>query len=110
MKKIKFNLLAIVGIMTMALTIAFTVPKENAISEPELETWFYKLNSMEPEDLNEPTNYTKGSPSEIQCEGDEVICSIKDEESTSQPGTPAFSHGAVSPGSLDYEIVLRDVS
>lgn len=102
MRKSKFNIFAVIG-MVMALgTAAFTAPK--VFNEAE-QVWYYTINSMEPEDLNNPDNYSK-NPTGSSCNvGTEVICSIESAENSS--GKPAFNHGEVSPSAAAYNPTFR---
>lgn len=107
MKKLKLNIMAIIGMMVAVGTVAFTAPAEKTVYNAAAETWFYQSQNTSASDLNNPLNYSRTPLPETECEGEEVVCTILDVENPNIPGQPQLSHGSVAAEPAQYQITKR---
>lgn len=106
----KLRVIAIVAILALS-TVA--IGKALATNNKVITTFYYVGPTQNPQqsDFNSPENYTADKPDGLECGGKEMICSLKDNPSTSDPDQPALDLGTVTntPGGV-YQITQRDLN
>lgn len=107
MKKLKLNIMAIIGMMVAVGTVAFTAPAEKTVYNAAAETWFYQLMDPSPSLVNDAANYSLTAPGGTQCGNGTIVCSIQAEENPSIPGQPLLEHGDVTDNADEYSITRK---
>lgn len=105
------------GLTVIAAIIATTIffsfkPSEQARAKEAgsrvAQSWYYKLTSMDPADLNNPSNYQSTPLPGATCGSGDIVCRIEDEANSGNSTIPALSHGNVSSNLTAYRADFKE--